>query len=106
MFFFCVCFSFASFISNQEGKYTFQLSEARTSYCLVDHLGVVFGCVASSTQMTSTSAMVFLGDLQEQFYCQFSAQEVQTCAENTTQFRRFSITMKKAVEVRRGIAVV
>jgi len=83
----------------QEGKYTFQLSEARTAYCLVDHLGVTFGCVASSTGMSSTSAMVFLGDLQEQFYCQFSASEVQTCAENTTQFRRFSVTMKKAIEI-------
>jgi len=84
---------------SQEGKYTFQLSEARTAYCLVDHLGVTFGCVASSTGMSSTSAMVFLGDLQEQFYCQFSTQEVQTCAENTTQFRRFSVTMKKAIDI-------
>merc|ERR1711981_1251747 len=84
---------------SQEGKYTFQLSEARTAYCLVDHLGVTFGCVASSTAVTSTSAMVFLGDLQEQFYCQFTKSEVQTCAENTTQFRRFSLTMKKAIEV-------
>merc|ERR1711959_678724 len=84
---------------SQEGKYTFQLSEARTAYCLVDHLGVTFGCVASSTGMSSTSAMVFLGDLQEQFYCQFTNSEVQTCAENTTQFRRFSLTMKKAIEV-------
>uniref|UniRef100_A0A6T5URB3 V-SNARE coiled-coil homology domain-containing protein n=1 Tax=Phaeocystis cordata TaxID=118079 RepID=A0A6T5URB3_9EUKA len=84
---------------SKEGKYTFQLSDSRTSFCLVDHLGVVFGCVASSAQLTSTAAMVFLGDLQEQFYCQFGAQEVQTCAENTTQFRRFSLTMKKAMEV-------
>lgn len=85
--------------TRKEGKYTFQLSEARTAYCLVDHLGVTFGCVASSTGMSSTSAMVFLGDLQEQFYCQFSTQEVQTCAENTTQFRRFSVTMKKAIDI-------
>jgi len=84
---------------SKEGKYTFQLSDSRTSFCLVDHLGVVFGCVASSAQLTSTAAMVFLGDLQEQFYCQFGAQEVQTCAENTTQFRRFSLTMKKAMEI-------
>ena len=84
---------------SQEGKYTFQLSEARTAYCLVDHLGVVFGCVASSTGISSTSAMVFLGDLNDQFYCQFAASEVQTCAETTTQFRRFSMTMKKAMEI-------
>ena len=80
--------------SEQEGKYTFQLSEARTAYCLV-----VFGCVASSTGISSTSAMVFLGDLNDQFYCQFAASEVQTCAETTTQFRRFSMTMKKAMEI-------
>jgi len=84
---------------SQEGKYTFQLNESRTAYCLVDHLGVVFGCVASKTQMSQTAAMVFLGDLQEQFYCQFSTQEVQSCTENTTQFRRFSVTMKKATEI-------
>jgi vesicle-associated membrane protein 72 len=84
---------------SQEGKYTFQLNESRTAYCLVDHLGVVFGCVANKTQMSQTAAMVFLGDLQEQFYCQFSTQEVQSCTENTTQFRRFSVTMKKATEI-------
>merc|ERR1719389_509110 len=43
--------------------------------------------------------MVFLADVKDQFCSQFSQVDRTTAPENTTQFRRFSLALKKCTEI-------
>ena len=82
----------------ESGKYNFQLNETRIAYALVDE-GIVYGSICS-TAISSSAAMVFLADVKDQFCSQFSQVDRTTAPENTTQFRRFSLALKKCTEVR------
>jgi len=81
----------------ESGKYNFQLNETRIAYALVDE-GIVYGSICS-TAISSSAAMVFLADVKDQFCSQFSQVDRTTAPENTTQFRRFSLALKKCTEI-------
>mmetsp|Transcript_3252 Transcript_3252/g.8044 ORF Transcript_3252/g.8044 Transcript_3252/m.8044 type:complete len:232 (+) Transcript_3252:1-696(+) len=81
----------------EEGKYNFKLTESRMAYAIVDE-GIVYGCISHSS-LSTAAAMVFLSDVKDQFCSQFSKVDRTTAPENTPAFRRFSITIKRAMEV-------